>query len=248
MSDRKLHTGLAAGDVGGYVLMPGDPDRTALIARHFDGVREIAARREFRKFTGKLDGQTVSACSTGIGGPSAAIVCDELADLGVHTFLRVGTCGGAQPKVKLGDLVIATGAVRSEGASGVYVPPEYPAVADHAMVQALVEAAEAAKAAYHLGVVRTVDALAADISPARLPRAHELSRETDVWARAGVLANDMESSTILVLASSRGLRAGSVLMCVNEVGAGAIQPYEPSAMDRLISVAVDATRRLIAAR
>src|SRR5919204_6863387 len=106
--DRKYHVGLARGEVGGYVLMPGDPFRTALIARHLDGAEEKAFSREYRTFTGRLDGVEVSVTSSGIGGPSAAIAVEELRELGAHTFLRVGTCGGVQAWIRQGDLVIAS--------------------------------------------------------------------------------------------------------------------------------------------
>src|SRR5213082_2686482 len=113
--EKKYHVGLAKGEVGDYVLVPGDPGRTPMIAKHLDGAREVAFSREYRTFTGTVDGVPVSAMSTGMGGPSVAIGVEELSELGVHTFLRVGTCGAAQPEIKMGDLVIAIGSVRSEG-------------------------------------------------------------------------------------------------------------------------------------
>src|SRR5262249_10210273 len=151
------------GDVGEYVLVPGDPFRTPLIAKHLDEAREVAFSREYRTFTGKVDGTFVSAMSTGMGGPSVAIGVEELHELGVHTLLRVGTCGALQPVVKMGDLVIAMASVRSEGTPDGYVPKEYPAVASLDVVNALVEAAEAAGAPYHVGVMRSVDALYSDL-------------------------------------------------------------------------------------
>src|SRR6267378_3159987 len=129
VTEKKYHIGLGAGDVGEYVLVPGDPGRTPMIAKYLDGAREIAFSREYRTFTGKLDGVPVSTVSTGMGGPSVAIAVEELSELGVHTFLRVGTCGAAQPEIKVGDLVIAEGSVRTEGTPNGYVPPEYPAIA-----------------------------------------------------------------------------------------------------------------------
>ncbi len=242
--DRKYHIGLAAGEVGSYVLIPGDPFRTALIASHLQDAEEKAWSREFRTFTGRVDGTTVSTCSSGIGGPSMAIAVEELGELGVHTFLRVGTCGGAQPGIRIGDLVIATGAVRSEGTPDVYVPREYPAISSHEVVTACLEAATAAAAPHHLGVIRSVDALYADLAPERMPRPAELRAELDMWARAGVVANDMESSTLLVVSALRGWRAGVILLCVDELGAGEIHHVEPSRMERLLDVAVDAIRRL----
>src|SRR5256714_11201406 len=129
VTEKKYHVGLGPGDVGDYVLVPGDPFRTPLIAKHVDGAGEVAFSREYRTFTGKVDGVVVSAMSTGMGGPSVAIGVEELHELGVHTLLRVGTCGALQPEVKVGDLVIAVAAVRSEGTPGGYVPQEYPAAA-----------------------------------------------------------------------------------------------------------------------
>lgn len=242
---RKYHVGLASGEVGEYVLIPGDPFRTALIARHLEGAEEKAFSREYRTFTGSVDGVPVSTTSSGIGGPSAAIAVEELSELGAHTFLRVGTCGGAQPGIRQGDLVIATGAVRSEGTPDGYIPKEYPAIAHPHVVQAAVEAAEAAGAAHHLGVIRSVDALYSDLVPARMPRREALEAELEMWSRAGVVANDMESSTILVVSSLRGLRAGVILLCVDELGAGEIHHLDPAHMDRMLRVAVDAIRRLV---
>lgn len=243
--ERKYHVGLAAGEVGQYVLVPGDPFRTALIATHLEGAVEKAWSREFRTFTGRIGTTLVSTCSSGIGGPSMAIAVEELGELGAHTFLRVGTCGGAQPGIRLGDLVVATGAVRSEGTPDAYVPREYPAIASHDLVAACVDAARAASLPYHLGLIRSVDALYADLAPERLPRPAELRAEHDMWARAGVVANDMESSTMMVVTALRGWRSGVILLCVDELGAGEIHHLEPSAMDRLLRVAVDAVRRLI---
>lgn len=243
--ERKYHVGLAEGEVGGYVLMPGDPFRTALIANYLDGAEEKAFSREFRTFTGTVGGVPVSTCSSGIGGPSAAIAVEELSELGAHTFLRVGTCGAAQPGIKMGDLVIATGSVRSEGTPNGYVPLEYPALASIDVVAACREAAAAASATAHLGVIRSVDALYSDLIPARMPRHEELDHELKVWARAGVVANDMESATIMVVSAIRKRRAGVILLVVDELGAGEIHHLDPSYMDRMLRAAVDAIRRLI---
>ena len=244
-ADRKYHVGLAEGEVGGYVLMPGDPFRTVLIAKYLEGAGEKAFSREYRTFTGTVGGEKVSTTSSGIGGPSAAIAVEELGELGVHTFLRVGTCGAAQPHIKKGDLVIATGAVRSEGTPDGYVPKEYPAIASHDVITACIEAAEAAGAPHHLGLIRSVDALYSDLMPDRMPRPAELRAELEMWARAGVLANDMESSTILIVASLRRFRAGVILLCVDELGAGEIQHLDPSYMDRMLRVAVNAIGLLV---
>src|SRR5437879_7503073 len=244
--EKKYHVGLGKGDVGEYVLVPGDPGRTPMIAKYLEGAREVAFSREYRTFTGTVDGVPVSAMSTGMGGPSVAIGVEELAELGVHTFLRVGTCGAAQPEIKMGDLVIAIGSVRSEGTPDGYVPKEYPAIASLDVVNALVDASSAAGAPYHVAVIRSVDALYSDLMPDRMPRPHHLREELDMWSRAGVVSNDMESSTLFIVSRLRKLRAGTINLCVDELGARAIQYLDPSYMDRMLKVAVDALRRLIA--
>lgn len=243
-AEKKYHVGLAKGEVGDYVLVPGDPGRTPMIAKYLEGAKEVAFSREYRTFTGSLDGVPVSAMSTGMGGPSVAIAVEELSELGVHTFLRVGTCGAAQPEIKMGDLVIALGSVRSEGTPNGYVPQEYPAVASLDLVNALVKAAQASGVPYHVGIIRSVDALYSDLMPDTMPRPH-LRDELEMWSRAGVLSNDMETSTLFVVARLRKLRAGTINLCVDELGAGEIQHLDPSYMDRMLKVAVDALRLLI---
>jgi uridine phosphorylase len=245
VTEKKYHVGLGPGDVGEYVLVPGDPFRTPLIAQHLDGAREVAFSREYRTFTGSVGGTPVSAMSTGMGGPSVAIGVEELHELGVHTLLRVGTCGALQPEVKMGDLVIAIGAVRSEGTPDGYVPKEYPAVASLDVVNSLIEAAEASGVPYHVGVMRSVDALYSDLVPDQMPRP-DLRAELEMWSRAGVLGNDMETSTLFVVSRMRKMRAGTVCLCVDEIGAGEIHHLDPSYMDRMLKVAVDAIRRMIA--
>ncbi len=244
---RAYHLGLAPGEVAPLVLLPGDPFRTERIAGHLEEAHEMAFWREFRTFTGRAGGHPVSAVSSGIGGPSTAIAVEELAALGVHTIVRVGTCGALQPEVVLGDLVIATAAVRSEGTSDSYVPRSFPAVADREVVSALIDAARAARIPHHTGIVRSVDGLYADIAPGAMPARESLVEELGVWKRAGVLGSDMESATLFVVSHLRGIRAGTILLCVNEVEAGEIHQLDPSLMERLIAVAVEAARRLAGA-
>jgi uridine phosphorylase len=245
IDQKKYHVGLGPGDVGKYVLVPGDPGRTPMIAKFLDNAKEIAFSREYRTFTGSIDGVPVSAISSGMGGPSVAIAVEELGELGVHTFLRVGTCGASQPEIKMGDLVIAIGSVRSEGTPNGYVPLEYPAVASLDVVNALVEAAKAEGVRHHIGIIRSVDALYSDLVPDRMPRPARIREELELWSRAGVLSNDMESSTLFVVSRLRKLRAGTINLCVDELGAGEIHHLDPSYMDRMLKVAVDALRRLI---
>lgn len=140
-ASRQYHIQTASGEVGRYVIMPGDPKRCAKIAQYFENPVLVADNREYVTYTGTLDGVKVSVTSTGIGGPSAAIAMEELVRCGADTFVRIGTCGGMQPEVKSGDVVIATGAIRMEGTSREYAPIEFPAVADLCVTNALREAA-----------------------------------------------------------------------------------------------------------
>lgn len=154
----QYHIGLRKGDVGKYVILPGDPKRCEKIARHFDDAKLIADSREYVTYTGYLDGVKVSVTSTGIGGPSASIALEELVRVGADTFLRVGTCGGMQTDIMGGDLVIATGAIRMEGTSKEYAPIEFPAVANLEITNALVQAAKDLNKKYHVGIVQCKDA------------------------------------------------------------------------------------------
>ncbi|MDR0923895.1 MAG: nucleoside phosphorylase, partial [Hungatella sp.] len=140
---KQYHIQVGKGDVGKYVILPGDPKRCALIAKYFENPRLIADSREYVTYTGTLDGKSVSVTSTGIGGPSAAIALEELVMSGADTFIRVGTCGGMDVEVKSGDLVIANGAIRMEGTSREYAPIEFPAVPDFEVTGALAAAAKA---------------------------------------------------------------------------------------------------------
>ena len=136
--NRQYHIQVAAGEVGRYVILPGDPKRCRKIAAYFENPQLIADSREFVTYTGTLWGEKVSVTSTGIGGPSASIAMEELVKCGADTFIRVGTCGGIPLDVKSGDLVIANAAIRHEGTSREYAPVEYPAVSDFAVTSALV--------------------------------------------------------------------------------------------------------------
>lgn len=148
-NDLQYHINCRPGDVGGYCILPGDPGRCEKIAKYFDDPQHISQNREYNIYTGTILGESVSVCSTGIGGPSAAIAVEELAACGVHTFIRIGTCGGISTMVRAGDCVIATGAVRQEGTSREYAPIEYPAVPDTDVLFALINSAKNLGYVYH---------------------------------------------------------------------------------------------------
>ena len=200
--DRQYHIQVAAGEVGRYVILPGDPKRC----------EKIAARREYVTYTGYLDGEKVSVTSTGIGGPSAAIAMEELSRVGADTFIRVGTSGGMALEVKSGDVVIASGAIRMEGTSREYAPIEFPAVADVEVTQALIQAARKLGQEYHVGVVQCKDSFYGQHSPETKPVGYELLNKWDAWVKCGCLASEMESAALFVVGSWLKLRVGTVLL------------------------------------
>lgn len=210
----QYHIGLNKGDVGEYVILPGDPKRCEKIASYFDDAKLIADRREFTTYTGFLNGVKVSVTSTGIGGPSASIALEELVNVGAKTFIRVGTCGGIDINVKGGDLVIATGAIRMEGTSKEYAPIEFPAVANLDVINSLVKAAKNLGNEYHTGIVQCKDSFYGQHNPERMPVSYELQNKWEAWKRLGCLASEMESAALFVVGSFLKVRVGSVFLTV----------------------------------
>lgn len=210
-SEKMFHLHCTPDDVGRYVFLPGDPARTDLIAQHLDEPRLIVRNREYSTWTGSLDGVPVSVTSTGIGGPSAAIAMEELVMCGADTFIRIGTCGGMQAEVPAGQLVIATGAVRMEGTSHEYMPAAFPAVPDFRLVCALTEAARELSLPHVTGVVQCKDSFYGQHSPERMPVAQKLMSDWQAWIKAGVLASEMESAALFVVASTLRVRCATVL-------------------------------------
>jgi uridine phosphorylase len=212
------HIMCGVGDVAKYVLIPGDPKRVEKIAAFFDESRKVANYRGFVTYTGKVDGIGISACSTGIGCPSAAIAVEELARIGAETFIRVGTTGALQPDIKMGEIVIATAAVRADGTSRNYAPIELPAIADFNVTTALVQAAKRLKQKAHFGPVLTSDAFYGDMDNLKL------------WSKHNVLSVEMEASVIFTLARLKKLRAGAILAVDGNpllgVGKGEFEPGE----------------------
>ncbi|MEA2670609.1 MAG: uridine phosphorylase [Chloroflexota bacterium] len=248
MSDpggRQYHLACGPGEVGGYVLLPGDPGRCERIAARLDGAALVAANREYTTWTGTLQGEVVSVTSTGIGGPSAAIAVEELCNLGAHTLIRVGSCGAMQPGLRLGDVIVAQAAVRDEGTSAQYVPLAWPAVAHLDIVDALRAAAAAAGVRHHVGTVQSKDSFYGEMDPGRMPIAAELQARWAAWVRAGVLASEMECAALLTVAAVRRVRAGAALAVVNAAPTVDAMP-DPARLpiDALIEVAVEAVRRL----
>lgn len=246
-SGKQYHTGIGPGDIGKYVIMPGDPKRCEKIAAHFDDPVLVADSREYVTYTGTLEGEKVSVTSTGIGGPSAAIAIEELSKAGAHTFIRVGTCGGMQDEVCGGDLVIATGAVRMEGTSREYAPIEYPAVADFTVTNALIEAAGKNGISYHAGVVQCKDSFFGQHEPEVMPVSYELENKWQAWIRMGCLASEMESAALFIAGSFLRVRVGSCFLVVanQEREKKGLPNKQAHDTEIAISTAVEALRQLI---
>ena len=244
---KQYHIQVGEGDVGKYVILPGDPKRCAKIAQYFDQAELVADSREYVTYTGYLDDEKVSVTSTGIGGPSASIAMEELVKAGADTFIRIGTCGGMQTDVMSGDVVIASGAIRMEGTSKEYAPIEFPAVADIQTVNALIRAAQKLEQRYHVGVVQCKDAFYGQHSPETKPVSYELLNKWEAWKRLGCLASEMESAALFVVASSLRVRVGSCFLVM------ANQEREKEGLDNpvihdtdmAIRIAVEALRDLI---
>ena len=246
-SGREYHIKTGKNEIGKYVILPGDPKRSAKIAAYLDDAKLVADNREFVTYTGYLEGEKVSVTSTGIGGPSAAIALEELVHCGADTFIRVGTCGAMQLDIMGGDIVVATGAVRMEGTSKEYAPIEYPAVADFHMVQALVQAAEKGKYPYHVGVVQCKDAFYGQHEPETKPVSYELMNKWEAWKRLGCLASEMESAALFVVASHLRVRAGSCFLVLANQEREKLGLENPVVhdTDMAVQVAVEAIRKLI---
>ncbi len=210
--DRQYHIQVALGEVGEYVILPGDPKRCALIAKYFEDPVLVADNREYVTITGTLGGKKVSVTSTGIGGPSAAIAMEELVRCGAKTFIRVGTCGGMQENVISGDLIISSAAIRMDGTSREYAPIEFPAAADFEVTDALRKAAKELKFSYHVGVTQSKDSFYGQHNPEAMPVYYELQNKWDAWLRLGCLASEMESATLFIVGAFHRVRVGSVCL------------------------------------
>ncbi|WP_028117190.1 uridine phosphorylase [Ferrimonas senticii] len=248
-----FHLGLTRAMLEGATtaIVPGDPERVARIAALLDNPTKLAATREFTTYIGKLDGKPLVICSTGIGGPSTSIAVEELAQLGITTFLRIGTTGAIQPDINVGSLIVTTGSVRLDGASQHFAPLEYPAVANFDCTAALVAAAQAAGHQPNVGVTASSDTFYPGqerydtISKSVIRRFQGSMAE---WQSLGVLNYEMESATLLTMCSALGLRAG----CVAGVIVNRTQQEIPNEATMAqtekdaIAVVVDAARRLMA--
>lgn len=217
----QYHLKIKEGDVAPYVLLPGDPARVKLVANYWDEAKLIVSNREYTTYTGVYKGVPISCTSTGIGCPSTSIAMEELARCGATTFIRIGTCGTFQDYVKNGDMAIFDSAVRLDGASHLYAPPEFPAVASHDVVAACNEAVKALGLPGHVGTTRSADTFYAGHAK---PGSSFANYWQSSWAhhfedlkRLHVIAAEMEASVIFVLARVWGLRAGGLSVVMDNI-------------------------------
>jgi len=237
----QYHLRVKPGDVARYVLLPGDPDRVLRIARQLDDAREIVYHREYRTVTGTYKGIPVSATSTGIGCPSAAIAIEELANVGATHFIRVGSTGALQPEVKIGDVVISTASMRNDGTTPFYVKAGFPAVADHFLTNALIESAielrEERGYGLHVGISASDDAFYGETPEhIRMLSGHKLVNV------------EMEAAAIFTIAHMRGLKAAMVCgVSGNLVTAEVVYEEENKPLirswDDAIAISLDAIHR-----
>jgi uridine phosphorylase len=243
----QYHVQLKQGDVGRYVLLPGDPGRSERIAAYFDNPQFVSQNREYTTYSGTLLDEKVSVVSTGIGCPSTAIAVEELIKIGADTFIRVGTSGGIQPETKTGDIAIVTGAIRDEGTTSHYLPLEFPAVADIDVVHALREGAKKLGLPYQVGVTQSKDSFYGEVEPERMPMADHLHKRWDAWIKGGAICSEMEAAAIFILSSIHRKRAGGVMMmvCANEGLPNDEAGKELFHGDRAIQTAIEALKILI---
>lgn len=209
--EKMYHIGIDNSHNAKYAILPGDPARVEKIAQYLGNPKKIGQNREYTTYLGQLEGENVLVMSTGMGGPSTAIGVEELFMTGVENFIRVGTCGGMNLKVKGGDLVIATGAIKMEGTSNEYVPIEFPAVSNFELTTSLVEAVKEKKYPYHTGIVQCKDSFYGQHDPDRMPVGYELKQKWDAYIKANCLASEMESATLFTVSQVLGTRAACIL-------------------------------------
>jgi uridine phosphorylase len=239
----QYHVRVKTGEVGRYVLLPGDPGRVEKIAAFLDHPHFVSSNREHTVWSGSLLGERVSVVSTGMGCPSTAIAVEELIKAGADTFIRVGTAGAMQPDIQVGEVVIVTGAIRDEGTTRQYLPVEYPAIADHGVVNALEAAANSLGVPHRLGVSHTKDSFYGEIEPERMPVADELKTRWKAWIAGGAVSSEMEAAAIFILGSIYRKRAGAVLTIIGSDTA--TLKAERASTEPMMRVAIEAVKRLI---
>ncbi|HEY9121609.1 MAG TPA: uridine phosphorylase [Brevefilum sp.] len=246
MNEEKMHhINMKKGDVGRYVLLPGDPGRSEIIAQAFDTYEFVTSNREYTTFTGTLSGEKVSVMSTGIGCPSTSIGIEELRLLGADTFIRVGTSGAMRTDMRIGVLAINTGAIRDEGTTIQYMPIEFPAIPDLQVTNALVQAAEILDQTYFTGITQSKDSFYGQHQPERMPVDKHLLERWKAWKMGGTICSEMEAAALFILGSIYKLRTGGVMLITGNQESGEQVEDRNWNMKGLVNTAVEALRILI---
>ena len=236
MGNLQPHIRFSEEEAAKYAILPGDPKRVDRIAKFLDDVKEITFNREYKSVSGYYKGVKVIAMSTGMGGPSTAIGVEELANIGVEAMIRIGSCGALRSGIKLGDLVIVNGAVRDDGTSKAYIEQSYPSIPDTELLMDVIQAAKDKEYPYHVGIGRSHDCLYGD------PK----NNLDAYWGSKGVISSDMETSTLFVVGSLRGVKTASILNNVVEVD-GDLMDGINSYVDAESAVAEGEKREIITA-
>jgi uridine phosphorylase len=249
MSDKKrmMHIGLCKGDIGEYVFLPGSPERAEKISMCLDNPKEMGYHREYRSFTGTLNGVPVSVCSTGIGGPSAAIAVEELYELGARTMIRVGTCASTSPRVGIGDVVIPNSAIGMEGVGQHYLPVEFPPVPDMDLVASLEAAAIKLNYSYNIGVTIAKASFYTQIAAETKPVGYDLVNRWNAYEAGGATSTEMESSTLFIVAACLGIRMATVLVSATNYKkySNEDRAYPHDYEHRAIDVGIEAMRHIV---
>ncbi|MTI14791.1 uridine phosphorylase [Sansalvadorimonas verongulae] len=251
MSD-VFHLGLVKADLQGaeLAIVPGDPERVKKIAELMDRAEHLCSHREYTIWRAYIGDNAVIVCSTGIGGPSTSIAVEELAQLGIRTFLRVGTTGAIQEDIDVGSVIVTTGSVRLDGASQHFAPLEYPAVADFECANAMVMASRDRGVTYRTGITASSDTFYPGQERYDTLRGYVIRKyqgSMNEWQNLGVLNYEMESATLLTMCAALGLRAG----CVAGVIVNRTQQEIPDAQlmarteSHAVNIVVDAARILL---
>jgi uridine phosphorylase len=240
---KQPHLLVEADELADVALLPGDPGRVDRIARQCSDTELVAQNREYKIVNARYEDREVTICSTGIGAPSATIAAEELAAVGVETFIRVGTCGALQSNIDIGDMVVASGAAKDEGTTRRYESPTLPAVADYDVLSALVDVSRERDERVRVGAIATDDAYYA-----------ETDEYVSAWEAAGLLAVEMEAAALFTLARRKGLRAGAICTVDGNLVAGTqkgetdegeeLPEKARNNVERAITIALEATRRL----
>ncbi|MHA1993605.1 MAG: nucleoside phosphorylase [Candidatus Hodarchaeales archaeon] len=246
--EKQYHINVSAEEIENsqHLIICGDPGRVPRISELLQNPREVSFNREYRIHLGYLNNTPIVVSSCGIGAPSTAIGIEEFGKLGVNTILRVGTSGILSRDVKLGDLVSATGAIRDEGTTDEYILPAFPAVAHPDVIFAIREAIEHLdlQSRFHEGIVHSKDAFYSE-TPEMIPDSARAKSKWTAWINAKTLITEMECSTLFVISSIRGWRAGGIMAAIGDTESGEVIIDHMKGQKEAIETSIEAIKRLL---